>query len=124
MKQCNTRPSAAAAISFYLKEIKHENQADYHQHNSRTNVRIDCSLIQPGTYLTYQEYHCLKHILAQKTIAETARLLGLSPRTVEFYFNNIKKRFNTKKKKHVIALFTQQEKTFSDLEQPRKIERH
>ena len=124
MKQSNTHATTAAAISFYLNEIKCKNKAELHTHKPRPSLRIDCSLIQPGTYLTPQEYHCLKHILKKKTIADTARNLGLSPRTVEFYFNNIKKRFQAKKKKQVIALFTQQEKTFSDLDLPHNIEHH
>lgn len=42
------------------------------------------------TYLTKNESLCLYYLVSGKTAKETAALLNLSPRTIEFYLNNIK----------------------------------
>ncbi len=44
-------------------------------------------------FFTQREYDCMQHLLKGKTLKQTAFLLGLSPRTVEYYLNNIKRRF-------------------------------
>ena len=128
MKPYNTHSfNIRNAVNFYLNELNTKNihnASEPQAEKTRVTHRVNCDAILHGAYLTHQEYRWLKHIIQKKTISDTARILGLSPRTVEFYFNNIKKRFNTKKKKQVIALFTQQEKTFGDLDQPRNIEHH
>ena len=120
MKQHNTNSfTVSAAVNFYLSELNTRNicsSSELLAKKSRATHRVNCDVILHGAYLTHQEYRCLKHIIQKKTLSETAHCLNLSPRTVEFYFNNIKKRFNVKKKKQVIALFTQQKKTFHDLE--------
>jgi|SRR3989344_4433282 len=41
-------------------------------------------------YLTAREASCMWQFLNHKTISETAKSLNLSPRTVEFYTNNMK----------------------------------
>lgn len=44
--------------------------------------------------LTKQQHACLFHLLRGKTAKEIANLLSLSKRTVEFYLNNLKIKFN------------------------------
>jgi len=43
-----------------------------------------------GVYFTNREAECLMHLLEGKTIVATAKELGLSHRTVEFYVKNMK----------------------------------
>ena len=43
-----------------------------------------------GVYFTKREAECLIHMLEGNTIVATAKLLALSPRTVEFYVKNMK----------------------------------
>ena len=72
------------------------------QESKAAQQRIDCSRLMPGGYLTVQEARCIKHLLDGCTYRKMAVLMGLSVRTVEFYMNNIKKKFNIKKKSEVI----------------------
>jgi len=44
----------------------------------------------PGVYFTRREVECLLYLLEGHTIVGTAELLGLSPRTVEFYVKNMR----------------------------------
>ena len=68
-------------------------------------LRINCQTIMPNGYLTQQEFHCIQLICQGHTITKAANLLTLSPRTVEFYLNNVKKRYSIKKKSQLITLF-------------------
>ncbi len=43
-----------------------------------------------GVYFTKREAECLMHMLQGNTIVATAKMLQLSPRTVEFYVKNMK----------------------------------
>src|SRR5581483_8932447 len=47
---------------------------------------------EKGALLSPREKECMKLLLLGKSAKETALLLGLSPRTVEFYFENIRKK--------------------------------
>ncbi len=105
-------------INFYLQEIatKCNSEANTTKKAITTiKQRICCHKIMPNTYLTQQEYRCLAHLIHGTTVKETAANLNLSPRTVEFYLNNIKQRFKLKKKRLLIELFTQQDYTFNNL---------
>lgn len=59
----------------------------------------------PFAYLTVQETRCVEELMKGGTYADIAKKLSLSPRTVEFYINNIKAKFLCKKKKELICLF-------------------
>lgn len=52
-----------------------------------------------------RENDCLKYLVSGKTIKETAKLLNLSPRTVEEYINRIKQKTGCKYKRDLITLF-------------------
>lgn len=52
--------------------------------------------------LSAQEKSCLKWIHQGKTLKETASILKLSPRTVEYYFDNIKNKLNCYSKSDVM----------------------
>lgn len=54
--------------------------------------------------LTPRERECLHHFLQGKTAGETADILSLSSRTVEFYFDNIKDKLGCLSKREVLAV--------------------
>ncbi len=55
-----------------------------------------------GTYLTEREAQVLSHTLQKRTCKAIARKLQLSPRTIEFHLNNIKRKFQVQKKSALI----------------------
>ena len=61
------------------------------------DLGLDCT---PLEKLSPRERECVKHLVQKKTAQETAILLDLSPRTVEFYLENIKNK---------LGCFTKQE---------------
>ena len=67
-------------------------------------VNVDCDYVVKGAYLTPQEYRCAESLLKGHTFKQVALELSLSPRTVEFYINNMKKKFAVKKKKALLEL--------------------
>ena len=54
--------------------------------------------------LSLRERQCLKLLIESKTAKETANVLGLSRRTVEFYFENIKNKFSCWSKQEVLQI--------------------
>ena len=59
------------------------------------------------SYLTQREYQCVKALLQRRYYSEVATVLGLSTRTVEYYINNIKKKFHLLNKKALIQFFSE-----------------
>lgn len=55
--------------------------------------------------ISARESDCLKLVLAGKTIKETAKMLTISPRTVEDYLNRLKKKLGLKYKRELFDLF-------------------
>lgn len=53
--------------------------------------------------LSKREAECLHYLINGKTARETALLIHLSPRTVELHLNNLKEKFNCRKKSELIA---------------------
>ncbi len=47
-----------------------------------------------GIYLSQREAECITCMIMGKTGAGAAKKLGISPRTVEFYVSNMKKKLN------------------------------
>ena len=54
--------------------------------------------VYAGIYFTRREAECLYYLLRGMTIAATAIQLELSPRTVEFYVKNMKRKLQVKTK--------------------------
>ncbi len=59
--------------------------------------------LYPGIYLTAREAQCMVCFLQGKTISTTASFLNLSPRTVEFYLKNTKKKLNCQTKVELMS---------------------
>lgn len=54
-------------------------------------------------YFSRRETECLHHIVDGKTAKQIANILGLSPRTIEHYIENIKKKMKVHSKAELIA---------------------
>jgi len=59
--------------------------------------------VYDGAYLTLREAETMKNLLLGKTIHDTAFSMKISPRTAEFYINNIKRKFRCRTKKELIG---------------------
>lgn len=81
--------------------INNLSTANKRHHSSRT----DCGHIYQGAYLTVREKELMSLLVQLKTYKETAQSMNLSDRTVEFYTNNIKMKFNCRTKRELISLF-------------------
>jgi DNA-binding CsgD family transcriptional regulator len=57
----------------------------------------------PGVALTQREAECMVQFLKGKTVNKTALALQLSPRTVEFYLKNMKRKLNCQTKSELIG---------------------
>ena len=58
-------------------------------------------------YLSKRESECLLQLSLGKTAKETARALDLSPRTVEFYLNNIKEKTDCRTRTELVRAFNE-----------------
>jgi DNA-binding CsgD family transcriptional regulator len=70
----------------------------------------------PTIYLTQREADCVFHLLQGKSMPAIAKDLKLSPRTVEYYLNKIKKKLNCHRNSEIIGKIGQSEfvKNFSN----------
>lgn len=79
--------------------------------NANTIIPIDrrgflsqtCGNISFSQKFTKKELRCIDHLLLGKTANEIARILNLSPRTVEGHLNNLKNKLGCYKKSELIA---------------------
>ena len=53
-------------------------------------------------YLTGREAETMVHLVLGKTIRETGEKMNLSPRTIEFYLNNVKRKLKVQRKTELI----------------------
>ncbi len=71
----------------------------------------------PNVALTRREAQCMRLFLDGKTIAEVAQHLNLSPRTIEFYMKNMKKKLNCRRKTELMEKILNSDfNKFSDFE--------
>lgn len=61
-------------------------------------------IIDKSSRLTIREKECLRLQIKGKTAKETAALLFISPRTVEYHFENVKDKLDCKNKKELFAI--------------------
>lgn len=72
--------------------------------HSRESVSKAEKILQLAAKLSSRELDCLRYLLETKTAKETAFELGISFRTVEYYFENIKNKLGCSTKKELFAL--------------------
>lgn len=90
-----SRDSLMDKIINYISLQNNELSTNFN--SMRNNILFDS--------LSSREQQCLQHFLHGKTSKQTAILLGLSYRTIEEYFVNIKRKLNCKFKRDLLALF-------------------
>lgn len=56
-------------------------------------------------YFSKRELECIYHMTSGKTTKEIAKILQVSPRTVEFYLKNIKTKMNVSSRTAIIEKF-------------------
>lgn len=74
--------------------------------------RIPVSFKDMSSYVTPQEYECIKRLPSGKTSKEIARDLNISHRTVEGYFNRVMFRTGCQNKRELIIMFHQIENVY------------
>lgn len=102
------------ATHYYLPKKNHPNQFSSATRSTKITIsspkihnRYQLNEPYEGVYLTQREWDTLQAIDMEKTISGAARKLQLSARTVEFYFENVKKKLKCKKKKQLLNLIYQ-----------------
>ncbi len=91
----------------WIEEIKQPNTAakakvTYPIQRERHSAQYNLGEPFSYTYFTQREADCVFHLLQGKTMTEIGQILKLSPRTVEYYLTNIKKKLNCRKKNELI----------------------
>ncbi len=95
-----------------LKQFSHhsfDSSLDYllderHKFLEQTNVEQSRLIIGQETVdITRRELQCLLELIRGRTAKETAEILFVSPRTVEFYLNNVRKKLGCHKKSELIT---------------------
>lgn len=67
--------------------------------------RIRVGFNHEEVFLSKREVECISRAYQHKTIKEIAREINLSPRTVEFYLNNIRRKTHCYNKKDLMGLY-------------------
>lgn len=105
--------------SYWTKLIQEVGTGAHKQQNTATTPKMydvqyerrgaKYTLGEPLTsvYFTQREAECVMQILQGKTMLETGENLQLSPRTVEYYLDKIKRKLNCRKKSDIIKLVAQ-----------------
>ncbi len=76
-------------------------------HHNENFLLTNISPLYPdGTRITHREAECIYHLSLGHTARETARHLGLTYRTVEYYLANIKDKLRCTKKSEIISLLS------------------
>lgn len=84
-----------------LNQIK--NRIHFNQENKKILTNVNYNELYEK--LSSQQKYCLYYTLQGKTIKEIAKLMSLSPRTVEHYINIIKTKFNCDNKRDLFGMF-------------------
>jgi len=56
----------------------------------------------PGITFTKKQAECMLHFIAGRSIISTAKAMKISPRTVEYYLNNMKVKLNCYSKAELV----------------------
>ncbi len=95
---------------FYSKQLIHPDIQSATLLDYLKDLGRESEILKIGS-LSKRERQCVKHLIQGKTAKETAYLLKLSHRTIEFYFENIKNKLSCSTKQEILSLA----RTFEDL---------
>lgn len=56
----------------------------------------------PAVYFTQREFDCMVSLLRGRTVKQIAGILGLSPRTVEYYIKNLKSKLGSESRSELL----------------------
>lgn len=85
--------------------FSHKAKFNHHKVNLPPSMQINQTFqrdMHPHVTLTNRESDCIACLKKGYTIKETAQILGISPRTVETYLNNLRKKFDCKRKRQLL----------------------
>jgi DNA-binding CsgD family transcriptional regulator len=105
--------SQAINISPFSESFEENKLISLHKFlKSEFQNKIICPLSETGfVYLSRREEQCMECFSQGKTIKEVAKLLKLSPRTIESYLENIKKKMGCHFKSDAISLYLKSTKS-------------
>lgn len=94
-------------IGEVLAERHRQTKLSNHGEKKPKPVPIPLGENYPGVYFSAREAQCALLFMQGKTILQTGKLLNLSPRTVEFYLNHMKRKLNCHLKSELIGKIMQ-----------------
>lgn len=91
-------------------KINFKDYADYSLQENLTNFQHQMqpylgSCLHPLLFFSAQELRCVFYLSQGKTAKEVARLMKLSPRTIEHYIDNIRRKTGYRRKVEIIKFF-------------------
>ena len=96
------KSAGATPMNIYLLNDNKKSEADTEMSRIRQHCLKKSQYFASGKYasiyFTRREAECLYYLLRGMTITATAAQLDLSPRTVEFYVKNMKRKLHVKTK--------------------------
>jgi LuxR family transcriptional activator of conjugal transfer of Ti plasmids len=66
-------------------------------------LRVEAPIVPEAVHLTDRERECLHWIAKGKSLGDTATIVGISPRTVNFHVANIRKKLDVTKTSQMLA---------------------
>lgn len=88
-----------------VKKLTYTDEQDKKAEKILQKMRLKSYHLKDDIYLSWRERECLLHLSTGKTMKEIARLINLSPRTVEYYINTLKQKTKSNTKSSLIRLF-------------------
>jgi DNA-binding CsgD family transcriptional regulator len=85
----------------FLTQIKDMNLLSSNNHSFFHQTMISSNIID-GVYIPKREMECLMYLTQGNTAKMTAQKLKISPRTVEYYIDNIKIKLNVHSKNELL----------------------
>jgi DNA-binding CsgD family transcriptional regulator len=85
----------------YLRSSNHITDRELLNH-----LLHDIGILHKRYKITKREWQCIQMLKLGKTAKETGQIIGLSRRTVESYFDNLKKKINLNSKSNILSVIS------------------
>ena len=95
------------AKSIQYVNVSEDYQAHAHRMSQRHGPILAFRLIDTPVTLSWREVQCVYFLMLGLTVKGTSERIFLSPRTVEFYMNNIKRKLWCRRKADVMVKIAQ-----------------
>ena len=92
--------------SYIIEESKREKGKHPRSIPTKCAIRRKYPLgkLFPGRHLTYREAQCMQLLMTGSTMKAIGKALSLSPRPIEYYLNNVKRKLACRSKKELINI--------------------